>query len=320
MVQPLRPYALLLLALVLAPLVAPAQQPLWRTGDLLFPDAWAGASANPAELALLAGHELWIDDARVVGRSGNDGGYVGLQAVYRSRPFSIGARFQPRRRYAVYAAVAPRPYGLALWVEQGREAVALSQEDPRQGLRWGLGAGWAGPEGHRAWLWWFLGPQPRHHLVRLGYRVPLGDAWGLVEIDDRFEPEQGDFDLTLSYGIERNAGEVRRRYALVFDPGMTDEGFGFHLTGRFSVDAPLWRSNYRLVATGGVQTRAWWRYAGRHRGLRLSVRSARFGNLFEARWGRTVLRFTLPGLDLGLSGDDLRLGWRIGFRALIRWP
>ncbi|HHO57647.1 MAG TPA: hypothetical protein ENJ85_00570, partial [Oceanithermus profundus] len=83
MVQPLRPYALLLLALVLAPLVAPAQQPLWRTGDLLFPDAWAGASANPAELALLAGHELWIDDARVVGRSGNDGGYVGLQAVYR---------------------------------------------------------------------------------------------------------------------------------------------------------------------------------------------------------------------------------------------
>ena len=314
----LRPYALILLGLVLAPLMTPAQRPPWRPGDLLFPDVWMGAFANPADLALLAGHELWIDDAWVAGRSGNGGGYVGLQAVYRSRPFSIGARLQPRRHYAVYTAFAPQPFGLAFWVEQAQ--VANTPEGRGRGLRWGLGTGWAGPEGHRAWLWWFLGPQPRHHLVRLGYRVPLGHAWGLIEIDDRFEPEQNDFDLTLSYGIERNVQSLRQRYALVFDPNMTEEGFGFRLTGRFSVTAPLWIERYRLIAGGGVQTRAWWAYRGAHPGLRLSVRSAQFGNLFEAEWGRTVLRFILPELQLGLSGDDLQLGWRVGFQALVRWP
>jgi len=294
----------------------------WRPGELLFPDAWAGPTVNPAELAGLRGPELWLDQVQIRGSSAAGGGLVTAGPVYRTRRFSIGARLGWPEHYAFYAAYAPPPFGMALWAGQSPllDTVEAAGGWASTGVEWGLGLGWAGPQDHRAWLWWFLGPEPGHHRALLGYRLPLGGGWGLIEIRDTFGPRHDGFDLALSYGTERRSGELRQRYVLLFQPNMSRAGFGFQLTGRYELRAPLWNPSHRVLFGGGLSARAWVQHEGERRGLLLGAGPVHLHHTYEVALGNSLLRLDLPALALVLAADEVRMDWRVALQARVRWP
>ena len=317
--------ALAILTLLLGTAWADAFWP--ETGKLLFPDAWAGPTVNPAELSLLQEHELLLDGAfRTLGDSRPFTTWGNLRVYYRAPRFSIGAGTGlDYYRAELYGAYAFEPFGVAFHARRARAnegVVWASEENHRYGMELGLGIGWAGPREHRAWLWWFAGPQPQRYRIRMGYRLPLGRAFALIETTDEFKRGGGRFDLSLSYGWEPAGAHLQQRYAFTLNPGMDSSGFGFHLSGNFQVLAPLWRPELRVLVSGGAGTRAWIRYKASRdpAGVQVGLHKLRWRNTLEAEFGNTLMRFDVPYLDLGVFTDDVRLNWGARLEARIRWP
>lgn len=311
------------LALALGALVQADE--LWRPGELLFPDAWAGPTVNPAELARLEAPELWLQTwVRTQEGSTPYTTWGHLRAIYRAPGFSVGGGTGlDYYRAEVYGAYAWPPFGMALWARKAHLdiPVALAAGPPSSGVELGLGAGWAGEGGHRAWLWWLHGPEPGRHRMRVGYRLPLGPAFGLIEIEDDFKA--GRFRLDLAYGYEVRRPSLQQRYRFDLHPEMDANGFGFDLTGAFEVRAPLWRPELRAVVGGGARTRVWIRHRGNDThpaGLRLFFAAARWTHAFETRVGDARLRFELPYLHLGLGANDVRLDWGLRLQARMGLP